>query len=87
MIGCSFRAIERTNFFDSVYSPIIKMVTACTIAVMMVLAAENVTGNYFHLSAGKAVSMIAYILHYFHRWKLWGWKSSPYRPRQQHWNG
>lgn len=65
MIGCSFRAIERTNFFDSVYSPIIKMVTACTIAVMMVLAAENVTGNYFHLSAGKAVSMIAYILALF----------------------
>ena len=65
MIGRSFRAIERTNFFDSVYSPIIKMVTACTIAVMMVLAAENVTGNYFHLSAGKAVSMIAYILALF----------------------
>lgn len=65
MIGCSFRAIERTNFFDSVYSPIIKMVTACTIAVMMVLAAGNVTGNYFHQSAGKAVSMIAYILALF----------------------
>lgn len=65
MIGRSFRAIERTNFFDSVYSPIIKMVTACTIAMMMVLAAGNVTGNYFHLSAGKAVSMIAYILALF----------------------
>lgn len=65
MIGRSFRAIERTNFFDSVYSPIIKMVTACTIVVMMVLAAGNVTGNYFHLSAGQAVSMIAYILALF----------------------
>ena len=65
MIGRSFRAIERTNFFDSVYSPIIKMVTACTIAMMMVLAAGNVTGNYFHLSAGNAVSMIAYILALF----------------------
>lgn len=65
MIGRSFRAIERTNFFDSVYSPIIKMVTAGTIAVMMVLAAGNVTGNYFHLTAGQAVSMIAYILALF----------------------
>ena len=65
MIGRSFRAIERTNFFDSVYSPIIKMVTAGTIAMMMVLAAGNVTGNYFHLTAGQAVSMIAYILALF----------------------
>lgn len=65
MIGRSFRAMERTNFFDSVYSPIIKMVTAGTIAMMMVLAAGNVTGNYFHLTAGQAVSMIAYILALF----------------------
>lgn len=65
MIGRSFRAIERTNFFDSVYSPIIKMVTAGTIAMMMSLAAGNVTGNYFHLTAGQAVSMIAYILALF----------------------
>lgn len=65
MIGRSFRAIERTNFFDSVYSPIIKMVTAGTIAMMMVLAAGNVTGIYFHLTAGQAVSMIAYILALF----------------------
>lgn len=65
MIGRSFRAIERTNFFDSVYSPIIKMVTAGTIAMMISLAAGNVTGNYFHLTAGQAVSMIAYILALF----------------------
>lgn len=65
MIGRSFRAIERTNFFDSVYSPVIKMVTAGTIAMMMALAAGNVTGNYFHLTAGQAVSMIAYILALF----------------------
>lgn len=65
MIGRSFRAIERTNFFDSVYSPVIKMVTAGTIAMMMSLAAGNVTGNYFHLTAGQAVSMIAYILALF----------------------
>lgn len=65
MIGRSFRAIERTNFFDSVYSPVIKMITAGTIAMMMSLAAGNVTGNYFHLTAGQAVSMIAYILALF----------------------
>ena len=41
------------------------MVTACTIVDDDGTGSRNVTGNYFHLSAGQAVSMIAYILALF----------------------
>lgn len=64
-IGDSFRATEQTNFFDSVYSPIIKTLTATIIATMMVLAAGESTRAIFSLSVGQAVAMTAYILSLF----------------------
>ena len=64
-IGDSFRATEQTNFFDSVYSPIIKTLTAAIIATMMVLAAGESTRAIFSLSVGQAVAMTAYILSLF----------------------
>ena len=64
-IGRSFRATAKTNFFDSVYSPVIKSVTAAVIASMMVLAAGESTRAFFHLSVGQAVAMMSYILTLF----------------------
>ena len=64
-IADSFRATEQTNFFDSVYSPIIKTLTAALIATMMVLAAGESTRALFGLSVGQAVAMTAYILSLF----------------------
>lgn len=64
-ISDSFRATEQTNFFDSVYSPIIKTITAALIATMMVLAAGESTRAYFGLTVGQAVAMTAYILSLF----------------------
>ena len=61
----SYRATEQTNFFDSVYSPLIKTLTAALIAVMMVLAAGESTRAAFGLSVGQTVAMMAYIISLF----------------------
>ncbi len=57
-----FAAINKSNFYDSVYSPIIMSVNAVLIAVMMVLSAKG--GNmmaFFGMSAGTAVAVISYV--------------------------
>ena len=58
----SYRATNRSNFIDSIYSPVILLTQAAVVAVMMVLAAYG--GGFraaFNLSVGSAVAMIAYV--------------------------
>ena len=58
----SYHATDRTNLYDSVYSPIIIFTGSCVTAVMMVCAAmSGGMREFFGVSVGTAVAMIAYV--------------------------
>ena len=66
-IGDSYRAMERTNFYDAVYSPVVLILNAIVVACVMLLSAS---GNpqvlkLFGMSAGTAVAVINYISQIF----------------------
>ena len=59
--------MERTNFYDAIYSPVILILNAVVVAVVMLLSAS---GNqqiltFFGMSAGTAVAVINYISQIF----------------------
>ncbi len=57
-----FQAMERSNFYDSTYSPIILTVSALLVAVMMGLSVSQ-TGvrEFFGMTVGTIVALIAYV--------------------------
>ncbi|WP_418622276.1 ABC transporter ATP-binding protein [Waltera sp.] len=62
-IAESYRAVDRTNFYDAIYSPVILILNAIVVAVVMLFSAS---GNakvltLFGMSAGTAVAVINYI--------------------------
>lgn len=66
-IGDSYRAMEKTNFYDAVYSPVILILNAVVVAIVMLLSAS---GNpkvltLFGMSAGTAVAVMNYISQIF----------------------
>ena len=66
-IGESYQAMERTNFYDAVYSPVVLILNAVVVAAVMLLSAS---GNpqvlkLFGMSAGTAVAVINYISQIF----------------------
>lgn len=66
-IGESYQAMERTNFYDAIYSPVILILNAVVVAAVMLLSAS---GNpqvlkLFGMSAGTAVAVINYISQIF----------------------
>lgn len=66
-IGQSYSAMEKTNFYDAIYSPIILILNAVVVAVVMLLSASRNTGvlAFFGMSAGTAVAVINYISEIF----------------------
>ena len=66
-IGESYRAMERTNFYDAVYSPVILILNAVVVAVVMFLSASGNSQilRFFGMSAGTAVAVINYISQIF----------------------
>lgn len=63
----SYQAMEKTNFYDAVYSPVILILNAIVVAVVMLFSAS---GNQqvlslFGMSAGTAVAVINYISQIF----------------------
>lgn len=63
----SYRAVERTNFYDAIYSPIILILNAVVVAAVMLFSAS---GNaevlrIFGMSAGTAVAVMNYISQIF----------------------
>ena len=61
-ISESYRATDKSNLYDSVYSPIVIFVSSCVIAVMMVCAAMGGgIREFFGISVGTAVAVIAYV--------------------------
>ena len=63
----SFRAMEKTNFYDAVYSPVILILNAIVVAVVMLFSASGNPAvlTLFGMSAGTAVSVINYISQIF----------------------
>ena len=66
-IAESYRAVERTNFYDAIYSPVILILNAIVVAVVMLFSAS---GNakvltLFGMSAGTVVAVINYISQIF----------------------
>lgn len=66
-LGDSYRAMERTNFYDAVYSPVVLILNAIVVACVMLLSA---TGSprvltLFGMSAGTAVAVMNYISQIF----------------------
>lgn len=58
----SYHAVEKANFYDAVYSPIVITISSVLIAVMMIFAAKGGTMQaFFGMSAGTAVAVIAYV--------------------------
>lgn len=58
----SYRAVEKSNIYDSIYSPIIIFIKSCVIAVMMISAASSgEIRMFFGMSVGTAVAVIDYI--------------------------
>ena len=57
-----YRAMERTNFYDAIYSPIVLTVSAVMVALVMTLSAMGGgMREFFGMSVGTAVAIIAYI--------------------------
>lgn len=66
-IGESYAAMEKTNFYDAVYSPVILILNAVVVAVVMLLSASgnSTVLTFFGMSAGTAVAVINYISQIF----------------------
>ncbi len=66
-IGQSYRAMEKTNFYDAIYSPVILILNAVVVAVVMLLSASGNSSvlTFFGMSAGTAVAVINYISEIF----------------------
>ena len=66
-IGDGYAAMERTNFYDAVYSPVVVLLNAAVVGIVMLLSAS---GNaqlltLFGMSVGTSVAVINYISRIF----------------------
>ena len=66
-IGDSYAAMERTNFYDAIYSPVVLLLNAVVVGIVMLLSAS---GNaeilrLFGMSVGMSVAVISYISRIF----------------------
>lgn len=66
-IGDSYKAMEKTNFYDAIYSPVILILNAIVVAVVMLFSASGNAKalSLFGMSAGTAVAVINYISQIF----------------------
>lgn len=63
----SYKAIDKTNFYDAIYSPVILISNSITIAIVMILSAfgNGEVQLFFGMSAGTAAAVISYITQVF----------------------
>lgn len=66
-IGESYAAVERTNFYDAVYSPVVLLLNAAVVGVVMLLSASGKAEilTLFGMSVGTSVTVIHYISRIF----------------------
>ena len=66
-ISDSYAAMERTNFYDAIYSPVVLLLNAAVVGIVMLLSAS---GNaqlltLFGMSVGTSVAVVNYISRIF----------------------
>ena len=66
-IGESYAAVERTNFYDALYSPVVLILHAVVVGTVMLLSASGKAEilSLFGMSVGTSVAVINYISRIF----------------------
>ena len=66
-IGESYAAVERTNFYDAVYSPVVLLLNAAVVGAVMLLSASGKAEllTLFGMSVGTSVTVISCISRIF----------------------
>ena len=66
-IGESYAAVERTNFYDALYSPVVLILNAVVVGTVMLLSASGKAEiiSLFGMSVGTSVAVINYISRIF----------------------
>ena len=66
-IGAGYAAMERTNFYDALYSPVVLVLNAVVVGMVMLLSASGdpTVLTFFGMSVGTSVAVINYISRIF----------------------
>ena len=66
-IGESYAAMERTNFYDAIYSPVVLVLNAAVVGIVMLLSSSGDAAilTLFGMSVGTSVAVINYISRIF----------------------
>ena len=66
-IADGYAAMERTNFYDAIYSPVVLLLNAGVVGIVMLLSASGNAEilNLFGMSVGTSVAVISYISRIF----------------------
>lgn len=66
-IGESYAAVEKTNFYDAIYSPVVFLLNAAVVGIVMLLSASGKAEvlTLFGMSVGTSVAVINYISRIF----------------------
>ena len=66
-IGESYAAVEKTNFYDAIYSPVVLILNAAVVGIVMLLSASGKAEilSLFGMSVGTSVAVIDYISRIF----------------------
>ena len=66
-IGAGYAAMERTNFYDALYSPVVLVLNAVVVGIVMLLSASGdpTILTFFGMSVGTSVAVINYISRIF----------------------
>ena len=66
-IGQSYSAMEKTNFYDAIYSPVVLLLNAVVVGIVMLLSASGSAEilTLFGMSVGTSVAVINYISRIF----------------------
>lgn len=66
-IGESYAAVEKTNFYDAIYSPVVLILNAVVVGIVMLLSSSGKAEvlTLFGMSVGTSVAVINYISRIF----------------------
>ena len=66
-IGAGYAAMERTNFYDALYSPVVLVLNAVVVGIVMLLSASGdpTVLTFFGMSVGTSVAVVNYISRIF----------------------
>ena len=66
-IGESYAAVEKTNFYDAIYSPVVLILNAVVVGIVMLFSASGKADllTFFGMSVGTSVAVINYISRIF----------------------